>query len=310
MVPLGDEKLYFLSPIGGLSFAMKICMYVGSVAVLPILVFNLYKFIAPAVRKHNARKAIGYASLSMILAAVGVSFAYLVSLPSAIYFLTHFDLGDISAMLTVDAYLSFIVSYVLAGAILFQLPLIMMIVDNITPTPPNVWNKYQRHMVVAALIIAMLITPVPDIINQFILAAPIILMYQFGVFMVWLRHRKLKKAMLLSSPTKKAKKQQATSTELPELEEPKITPHIPVMSLLSDDFGADTSSQLKIETVRTQPRRSIDGVIRSSQATRPTPMAPVTVPQRPVKQAPIAPSRPLRLATTIDGFFPARTSGI
>ena len=189
MRPLGDEKLYFLSPVGGLSFAMKVCMYVGVIVTLPILIYNIYRFIAPAVPQHRARQAIGYVTLSMVLAAIGIVFAYTVSLPSAMYFLTHFDLGGVSAMLTADAYLSFVISYVLAGALLFQIPLIMMIIDNITPMPPSKWNKYQRHMIVASLIIAMLITPVPDIVNQFILAAPIFLMYQLGIAIVYLRYR-------------------------------------------------------------------------------------------------------------------------
>ncbi|MGB4761746.1 MAG: twin-arginine translocase subunit TatC [Candidatus Saccharimonas sp.] len=308
MVPLGDEKLYFLSPIGGLSFAMKICMYVGMVATLPILVYNLYKFIAPAVRKHSARKAIGYAALSMLLAALGVLFAYYVSLPSAIYFLTHFDLGDISAMLTVDAYLSFIVSYVLAGAMLFQLPLIMMIVDNITPTPPSVWNKYQRHMVVASLVIAMLITPVPDILNQFILAAPIVLMYQFGVMMVWMRHRKLKrvqaKAVIktkdIVKPLQKAP--QALANAVVSTDALPQSTMIPTVVAAKIEQDAEPSATLPLPA---RPRRSIDGVVRRSPVQRPAAM-PVVVPQRPVPQASTTPAQQLRLATTIDGFFPAR----
>lgn len=306
MVPLGDEKLYFLSPIGGLSFAMKICMYVGMVATLPILIYNLYKFIAPAVRKHSARKAIGYATLSIVLAALGVLFAYLVSLPSAIYFLTHFDLGDISAMLTVDAYLSFIVSYVLAGAILFQLPLIMTIIDNITPTPPSFWNKYQRHMVVAALVIAMLITPVPDIINQFILAAPIVLMYQFGVLMVWMRHRKRKLTV-------------SSAETAPVVTTPSVETAVGKQGILQPDSLPQSSMLVPAEervkqprvlppsssTMPVQPRRSLDGVVRRPVGQRPI-TTPVVVPSRPAPPVPVTPARPLRLATTIDGFFPAR----
>lgn len=304
MIPLGDEKLYFLSPIGGLSFAMKICMYVGLVATLPILIYNLYKFIAPAVRKHNARKAVGYALLSLVLAVVGVSFAYLISLPSAIYFLTHFDLGEVSAMLTVDAYLSFIVSYVLAGSLLFQLPLIMMIVDNITPTPPSVWQKYQRHMIVASLVIAMLITPVPDIINQFILAAPIVLMYQFGIFMVWLRHRKQRKVTVVEADTVEPA---STPVSMPQLA--LETDNLPQSTMLATSEVSTTNSQISTTIANERPRRSMDGVVRRSAVQRRDTM-PITVPERQVEPpASVAPARPLRLATTIDGFFPARPNG-
>lgn len=192
MKPLGNEKLYYLTPIGGVSFAIKVCMYVGMVATIPVLVYHLYQFISPVMKRRSARRTILYVSLSTLLAAVGIVFAYLVTLPSAMHFLTGFTIGGVSAMLTVDSYLSFIVAYVLASALMFQVPLVMVIIDRITPMPPSSWNKYQRHMIVAAFIIAMLITPSPEITTQFTLAAPTILMYQIGILLVWLRHRQLK----------------------------------------------------------------------------------------------------------------------
>ena len=192
MKPLGNEKLYYLTPIGGVSFAIKVCMYVGMVATIPVLVYHLYQFISPVMKRRSAKRAVLYVSLSTLLAAVGIVFAYLVTLPSAMHFLTGFTIGGVSAMLTVDSYLSFIVAYVLASALMFQVPLVMVIIDRITPMPPSSWNKYQRHMIVAAFIIAMLITPSPEITTQFTLAAPTILMYQIGILLVWLRHRQQK----------------------------------------------------------------------------------------------------------------------
>lgn len=303
MRPLGDEKLYFLSPVGGLSFAMKICMYVGLIVTLPVLIYNLYRFIAPAMPTHRARKAIGYVSLSIMLAALGVTFAYVVSLPSAIYFLTHFNLGNVSAMLTVDAYLSFIVSYVLAGALLFQLPLIMMIVDNITPTPPSRWNKYQRHMIVAALVIAMLITPVPDIINQFILAAPIVIMYQFGIVMVWLRHRKLRKVAKANEVDRVPAVQSVDEPQLVH-EQPVRVADATVADNPEPARAAEATTVVPIAPSRPLVR-SIDGVYRANGAITRA-QRPVTVPVRPETVRSAVQPQPIRMATTIDGFLPAR----
>lgn len=189
MYPLGNEKLYYLTPMGGIGFAVKVCMYVGMIVALPVLVYQLYRFVAPVMRRHSAKQAAIYMLLSALLAAAGVCFAYFVSLPSALKFLTGFNIGDISAMLTVDAYLSFIITYILANAIMFQIPLLMVVVDKITPTPPSTWNKFQRHMIVAAFIVAMLISPSPELTTQAMIAAPIIAMYQFGIGLVWFRHR-------------------------------------------------------------------------------------------------------------------------
>jgi len=192
MKPLGNEKLYYLTPIGGVSFAIKVCMYVGMIATIPVLVYHLYQFISPVMKRRSAKRTIWYVSLSTLLAAIGIVFAYLVTLPSAMHFLTGFTIGGVSAMLTVDSYLSFIVAYVLASALMFQVPLIMVIIDRIIPMPPSSWNKYQRYMIVAAFIIAMLITPSPEITTQFSLAVPTILMYQIGILLVWMRHRQAK----------------------------------------------------------------------------------------------------------------------
>jgi len=201
MKPLGNEKLYYLTPIGGVSFAIKVCMYVGMVATIPVLVYHLYQFISPVMKRRSAKRTILYVSLSTLLAAVGIVFAYLVTLPSAMRFLTGFTIGGVSAMLTVDSYLSFIVAYVVASALMFQVPLIMVIIDRITPMPPSSWNKYQRHMIIGAFIIAMLITPSPEITTQFSLAAPTILMYQIGILLVWMRHRQVKSEKASASKT-------------------------------------------------------------------------------------------------------------
>ncbi len=288
MKPLGNEKLYFLSPVGGLGFAMKICMYVGLIAVLPILVYNLYKFISPIIPHHRARTAIAYICLSALLAMCGVAFAYTVSLPSALHFLTHFDIGNVSAMLTVDAYLSFIVAYVLAGALLFQLPLIMVIIDSITPTPPSGWNKYQRHMIVAAFVIAMLITPVPDILNQFILAMPIVVMYQVGILLIWMRHR------TKSAKTAKPALVNTSSTQVepvPALQAIKPVATAPVVSL------TETKQTATMQSAQVARRRSIDGLSRPSRT--------LSVPSRPGNGS----TTPNPLATkprpTIDGIFAA-----
>lgn len=290
MKPLGNEKLYFLSPVGGLGFAMKICMYVGLIAVLPILVYNLYKFISPIIPHHRARTAIAYICLSALLAMCGVAFAYTVSLPSALHFLTHFDIGNVSAMLTVDAYLSFIVAYVLAGALLFQLPLIMVIIDSITPTPPSGWNKYQRHMIVAAFVIAMLITPVPDILNQFILAMPIVVMYQVGILLIWMRHRtknaKAAKSAIANTST--------TKVQMPTLQVVQPVAAAPVVSLTNT---AQSVTVQEVAPVQVARRRSIDGLSRPSRT--------LSVPARPGSSSANPGPLAAKPRPTIDGIFAA-----
>jgi sec-independent protein translocase protein TatC len=145
-----------------------------------------------------------YVGLSTFFAAAGVLFAYFVSLPAALHFLTNFDLGNIQAMLTVDSYLSFVITYLLGAALLFQIPLLLLIINTMTPLKPSKLMKLQRYVIVGAFILAAVISPTPDIMNQTFLALPIIGMYQLGVVLVWLRNMKVNRADAKETRVKKA----------------------------------------------------------------------------------------------------------
>lgn len=184
--PLGKEQeLVYLTPGGAFSFIIKVCLYVGVIGVLPLIIYHLYRFVMPAVKKVSLRRVLGYTFASLVLAICGILFAYFVSLPAALYFLTGFDLYHINPMITIDSYFSFVMTYILAGAILFQIPLIMKIIDSATPLKPSRLMGFQRHIIVGSFVVAALISPTPDAMNQTILASPMVGMYQVGVIAVW-----------------------------------------------------------------------------------------------------------------------------
>jgi len=205
LMPLGDTKLYYLTPSGGLSFIIKVCMYVGIVAILPALVYHLYKFIAPVIEQRRARDIATYTSASIFLAFSGIAFCYFVSLPAALHFLTNFDLQNINAMLTIDSYLSFVMAYVIAGALLFQLPLVLFIINSVTPLPPSVLLKQEDKVIIGSFVVAAILSPTPDVVNQALLAGPVILMYQIGIIGIWVSHARQKRrdASLMKSSGKK-----------------------------------------------------------------------------------------------------------
>jgi len=187
--PLGGAKLYYLTPGGGLTFIIKVCMYIGFIGMLPVAVYQLYRFISPIIDSRHSRNVAGYTIASAFLALLGIAFSYYVSLPAALHFLTTIELLDIKPMLTIDSYMSFVGAYLLAGALLFQMPLILLLINSITPTPPSKLMSLQKYIIVGAFIFAAVISPTPDAVNQTILALPIIVTYQIGILAVWLRQR-------------------------------------------------------------------------------------------------------------------------
>jgi twin arginine-targeting protein translocase tatC len=189
--PLGNNlSLVYLTPGGAFNFAVQVCIYAAMIGALPVALYHIYRFVMPAVEKTTLRGVLGYSLSSLLLAAIGVAFSYFLALPAAIQFLTSFDLKNISPMLTVESYLSFVMTYLLAGALLFQLPLFMTIINRIKPMTPRMLMSGQRHVILWSVVFAAVISPTPDAVNQLLLAAPMIVMYQVGIVIILLKNRK------------------------------------------------------------------------------------------------------------------------
>lgn len=195
--PLG-EKLYYSSPTGGLDFLMSLCMFAGIVICLPVVVYNLLKFIEPAGSVKLAHRGTRQLIYSLLLAAAGVSFAYFISLPSALNFLKSFGGLGIEPLISAKEYMTFTMTYICTFAIISQLPLVISFIDRIKPMGPGKLFSKQRWVIVASFIIAAFATPTADPINQAIMAAPLIILFNVSVAVVWAqslsRKRKAKRA--------------------------------------------------------------------------------------------------------------------
>ncbi len=181
--PLG-QTLYFTSPMGGLGFSMQICLLVGAIAAIPVAVYQLLKFIHPASGRVLPKNMLLILLVSMILAAIGLAFAYYISLPNALKFLTHFGSQSIQALITTDEYLSFILAYLGGSALIFQLPLLLLFINRIKPLGPSQLKKYQPHVIITCFVVAAVLTPTPDPINQIILALPMLVLFEMSCILV------------------------------------------------------------------------------------------------------------------------------
>ncbi len=231
MRPLGD-KLYYSSPTGGLDFVMSLSIALGVIVALPIAVYQLLKFIEPAGTMRLAKRGVHLIMISAGLALAGASFAYFVSLPSALHFLKSFDDLNVSPLISAKEYLNFALTYIVAFCIIFQLPLIISFIDRIKPIKPSKLFKKQRWVIVASLIIAAFATPTPDPFNQMIMAMPLIILYNVSVIAVALQH----------SFRKPARKTEPAAIRVHSLEQPPEA--VPVQF-----FQAPSQASVIIETV-------------------------------------------------------------
>lgn len=204
MQPLGGDKLIYLTPGGGFSFIFQITLYAGLIAAGPMLMYQLYAFVRPALPAHARRSAPKVVGVAVALMLLGVGYGYFVAIPAALQFLANFAGDNVLPTLTADSYLSFFLSYVAGLGLLFQLPLLLVFWHWIKPMGPGGLLKSERLVILFAFIAAALVTPTPDIVNQAMVAVPLILVYQGGVVAVLLsiiRRSKRAKNTVPASPT-------------------------------------------------------------------------------------------------------------
>ena len=252
MAPLHGQKLVYLTPGGGFSFIFTLSVYFGMLVAIPIIVYHFYRFLQPLLKQTSRRMVVLFMFLSAILAVGGVAFGYFVTIPAALDFLAAFAGDAVTPNLTADSYLSFVVAYMLGLALIFQLPLIVFLIDYVRPFPPGALSSSQRFVIIGATVLAALITPTPDAFNMMIVAAPIVVVYQLGVVAVYFRHRHLIKA------SQRRHGQKATSKNAQ-----------PLTAMLEDedflDFEAPGQTQnTRMGTGRPQ-QKVIDGIVRPQQ---------------------------------------------
>lgn len=182
--PLG-QTLYYSSPSGGLAFVMQIAFGFGLIVSLPLIIYQTMQFIRPSLKPVKTRLIVGMVACSMVLSAVAAVYVYFLSLPAALTFLTSFNSSSVQALISVSDYMKFISAYVIGAMIAFQLPLFLYFANKIRRFPPGGISGKQRHVILGAVIAAGVITPTIDPINQFLLAAPIILLFEAGALIVW-----------------------------------------------------------------------------------------------------------------------------
>lgn len=200
--PLG-QKLYYNDPVGGLNFVMSVSLFVGILAAVPVFMHQLMHFIRPASVKISAWLIIRYVIISTILAICGVSFAYFLSLPAALHFLMQIGPSSVSALISADKYFNFVMTYLASFALIFQLPLILLFINRITPMSGGKLLKLERPVIIISFIAAAILTPTPDLVNQLVMALPIIVLYQVAALCV-MAQNKFKKSKTAVSHSRDA----------------------------------------------------------------------------------------------------------
>lgn len=186
--PLG-QPIFYTSPSGGFNFTVQLSLFVGFILSLPMLVYQLVAFLEPAFSRRPRYLIMLCVSASILLLALGVVFAYWISLPGALYFLNAFASPEMRALISTEEYFSFITRYLLGFGLIFQLPLVILAIHLVRPFSfVELW-QYQRWVVLGSFLFSAILTPTPDVFNQILMALPLIVLYQVSIVIIWVYQR-------------------------------------------------------------------------------------------------------------------------
>lgn len=164
---------------------MWIAILGGLILAFPYIIYELWKFIKPALKNTESAPAKLFVIIASILFIIGILFGYFVLFPMSYNFLINYQLSDgnfVHTQNTLDDYISLISTMTLVSGIVFELPIMVYLLSKIGILTPTFMRKYRKYAVVVILIVAAVITPSPDITSQMVVAIPMYLLYEISIF--------------------------------------------------------------------------------------------------------------------------------
>ncbi|MCK5127722.1 MAG: twin-arginine translocase subunit TatC [candidate division Zixibacteria bacterium] len=190
--PLTDVGVFFKAPAEAFLTHIKVSLFAGAIAAVPILLYQIWMFIGPGLMKKEVKIVIPIVISSTIFFMIGGGFCFFYVIPLAVKFLLGFATDNMQPMIMIGDYISFAGSMVLAFGIVFELPVAAFILGRMGVIDHKMLGKGRRYSIVAILFLGAFITP-PDLISQILLAGPLYLLYEVSIIVVWFTARKREK---------------------------------------------------------------------------------------------------------------------
>lgn len=184
-------RMVFLKPAGMLLVRIGVSMAAGIVAAFPVVFYQIWKFISPALIPKEKRVVWPVIGFSFLCFIVGISFAYYVMLPFVLPFLYSLGTESIEPTINITEYIGFTVQIILVAGLIFELPVLSFLLTYIGILSPTFLRKYRRYSIIIIFVIAALITP-PDPGSQILMAVPLLLLYELSIGISWIVHRRKK----------------------------------------------------------------------------------------------------------------------
>jgi sec-independent protein translocase protein TatC len=176
---------------GQFSATIMVSLYAGLIVAFPFVVWEMWRFIAPALYENERKYARGSVASISIMFFIGTMFGYFIILPLTIHFLGGWQASaEITTKVDIASYFS--ITYIpFATGIIFELPVLMIFLTKVGLITPAFMIKYRRHAIIVLMIVAAVITP-PDVFSMVLVMLPLVLLYEISILLTKRTARKYK----------------------------------------------------------------------------------------------------------------------
>jgi sec-independent protein translocase protein TatC len=163
----------------------------GVLLASPVIFWQFWAFVAPGLYRHEKRVVLPFSLLSSVCFLGGATFGYYIVFPPAFRFLMGYATDFLSALPTVTEYFSLCLRLLIAFGVIFEMPVFMVLLAKLGIVDRPFLSRNRKYAFLLSFIIAAILTPTPDVVNQLLMAVPLVILYEVSIIAVWLLGRRI-----------------------------------------------------------------------------------------------------------------------
>jgi len=168
--------------VGVFLVPMKVALMVAFLIALPYVLFQAWAFVAPGLYAHEKRLVLPMVAASVLLFFVGMAFAYFLVFPVVFGFMATFAPEGVAWMTDIEKYLSFVLTTFIAFGVTFEVPVVIVVLVQVGIVELAQLREWRPYFIVGAFVVAAILTP-PDVVSQLMMAIPLCLLFELGLFL-------------------------------------------------------------------------------------------------------------------------------
>jgi sec-independent protein translocase protein TatC len=174
--------LIFIGPAEAFVAYVRMAVTGGVLVSVPLILVQMWFFLSPALPPGMRLRFAGWLGAAAVLFACGILFVYFMALPATLNFLIGFGRRIADPLISLDQYVSFFCALIVIGGLVFEIPVVMVLLADVGLVKPAFLEKKRPHALVLILTVAAMITPTQDVFNMLVFAAPMYLLFEAGLF--------------------------------------------------------------------------------------------------------------------------------